>query len=237
MNLAWLKTHKYYVLGGAVGLLVLVYIVKHMQAASSAGTGAGASTDLSSPGSSGVTSYDAAASVQNAQVNGQVEIAQVQAGVASQQVSAQVQINKDTTTAELAASLAKTSSDTAIALGGEQAAVESQRIVTSGQVQQTRIVGNTLDTLGAQHEAVLMAQTDIVGAQVKQIQEHSKHASQDYAAIAPILAIETGQPGAAVGTANANATGKVAAAGTAQTAIKVGSSVLTDLIGGLFGGA
>lgn len=246
MNLAWLKAHKWYVAGGAVGLLILVYIIKNMQS-SSAGTGAGASTDLSG-GSSAVTNYDAAASLSNAQVNGQVEIAQVQAGVASQQVQAQLDATKVTTAAELAASLAKTSSDTAIALGSENAQVtetgivtrgqvESQQIVTSGQVKQAQIIGDTLDTLGAQNTAVKLAQTSVVAQQVQQIQDHSKHASQDYTAIAPILAIETGQPSAVAPTADANARSRVAGSTTAQVAIAGGTSIADSLLKGLFGGA
>jgi hypothetical protein len=228
MNLAWLKAHKYYVLGGLAGVLVLLYLMK--RSANAATTPA----DLSNPGSSGVTSYDAAASLANANVNGQVEIAQVKAGVESQGIAASADVSKFTVASELAATENTNAANVAIALGKSADAVETQRIITSGQVESTAIVGRTIDTLGAQHADVEKQMLATVSAQVKQIQEHSKHASQDYAAIAPILAIESGQPAAAVGTANANAAGKVAAEGTKQAIIGGATSIIGDLTRGLF---
>jgi hypothetical protein len=250
MNLAWLNTHKWYLLGGLAGVVVFYLIYESIS--SGASSSSSGSTDLSTPGSSGVTSYDAAASLSNAQVNGSVEIAQVQAGVQSEGIAAQLQSNEVTTAAELAATEntnstavaeAQISSNTTLGVAGIQGnvtealgkdAVESQQIVTSGQVAQTQIVGDTIDTLGAQHESVQKQQLSIVGSQVQQIQDNSKHASQDYAAIAPILAIETGQQTAAVGTADANSQNKKAAASTTNTAISAGASIFSSLLDGLF---
>lgn len=222
VNFTWVKEHKYTVLGGLAGVLVVLYLLKHSQAAASSGS------DLSG-GAGAVTNYDAAASLQNAQVNGQVEIAQVQAGVQYAGIQAQSDVAKTTVAAELAAAMQKTSADAAVALGGQGAAVEIQRIQSEQQVEQTQIVGATIETLGSQQATVKMQQNQIVAAQVAQIQAHSKHASQDYTAIAPILAIEQGQQGSAAATAAANAADRTAASAVKGTAIQTGGAVISNL--------
>jgi hypothetical protein len=242
-SIVWVKEHKGIVLGGVVGLLVLYFIFKYSAQSQAANT-SGGTTDLSG-GANAVMGLTAAASLQNAQINGAVETAQLQAGVQDNLTAATLQANLAKTAADLAAHESDNNAAMVIATGAQQAGVQQTAINVGGNVQiaqiqadadvnKTAIVGATIDTLGAQHAAVESQMLTMVGKQVTQIQDHSKHASQDYAAIAPIIALETGQGGAAVGTAQANAAKSV---GTTQAVTSTVSTLGTGLLKGLFGAA
>lgn len=223
----WIKSHKGLAIGGLLGLILLYYILKRA-GGSAASSG---SPDLSGGGQQ-VQALTAAASLQNAQVNGQVEIAQLQSAVATNGIAASLQADLAKTAAQLDATNRQTNADVAKTAIEGQTMVELQQIVSNADVKKIQIEGSTYVALGAQHASTenLMIQT--VGAQIKQIQEHSRHASQDYREIAPIIALETGQGYAAGPVANAAATHAV---GQANAEAAAGSSIFSSLMTGLFG--
>lgn len=239
-DLAFVKQHWHWLAAGFVGLLVLFYLSKQSGAASSSGT---SSTDLSS-GSN--PSLDAAQLMAQASLNGQVETTQIQGQVASEQVAAQLDATNKQTAAEAAVALGGQAEDLAKTQVNDQTAIGLQHIVTTGQVQQTQIEGQTLTTLGAtaaqaevaveqSRDQVALSQIQDVNNQITTIQKYSKNAGKDYASIAPVIALETGQGGAATGIANANA--KVAVSnGTPATIAAAGgaASGIGKVLSGLF---
>src|SRR4051812_49455184 len=92
----WIKSHKGLAIGGLLGLILLYYILKRA-GGSAASSG---SPDLSGGGQQ-VQALTAAASLQNAQVNGQVEVAQLQSAVASNGIAASLQADLAKTAAQL----------------------------------------------------------------------------------------------------------------------------------------
>jgi hypothetical protein len=224
---AWLKSHKGIVLGGLLGVVLFYYIFKHAAAAS----GSAAPTDLSGGGQQ-VQALTAAASLQNAQVNGQVEVAQLQSSVASAQVAASLQADLAKTAAELSATNEQTAASVAITSINDSTMVELQRIVSNADVQKVAIEGRTYTALGAQHASTADLMIRTVGAQIKQIQDHSKHASQDYREIAPLIALETGQGFAAGPVADAAAKHAV---GQANAEAGAASSIFSSIMNGFFG--
>lgn len=224
MNTAWLKAHWYYGLAGVIGLLVLYKLLK----AGGASSGAGA-VDNGSAQQQGLV---AAADLQNAQTNAVITSAAYAANVANNQTAAELQLGIVKTAAQLAATQQQTEAARQVDLAGIHAGVEMQSIVTSGQVQETAIIGKTYTDIARINAGVTTTMLNNVAKQVSTIQTYSKHASQDYAAIAPILAIETGQGGAAaaIGTANAQSKASQTASVTGGIAT-LGKTLLTGLFG------
>lgn len=229
LNLQWAKTHWYYIVGGVFGLIVLYELVKSLSGSSSA---ASSSTDLSG-GASQVQDLTAAADLQNALVNGQIEQASIAGNVASDQTAASLQLGEVQTAAQLEATNNQTSAAETVALAQTKAGVQTEQIAANAAVAQTQIEGNTIDTLGAQKEAVAQSQVSAVSSQIMQVLNHSKHASQDLAAIAPVIAEETGQGSSAPGVASANTAKAVGTAavegGVANTALNGIKSIAAGL--------
>lgn len=236
MNTAivWAKGHWYYIVGGIIGIFVLYELVHALSGSSS---GASSSTDVSG-GAGQLEALTASADLTNAQVNGATTVAEYQASTVNNQTAAALQLGEVQTAAELDATNHQTQASVDTARINAQAEVQAVQIATNGQVAETQIEGNTIDTLGAQHTSVEMAQVANINSQIKQIQDNSKHASQDYTAFAPIIAEESGQGSTAGPLAAANASTRVAASQTESTAIQTGgdllksisSSVLTGLL-------
>lgn len=225
--IAYVKAHWYYFAAGLVGLFVLYELVKALNH----GGSASASSDVSG-GAAGIQALTAAADQTNAQVNAVTTQAAYQASTQNNAIAAELQLGALKTAAQLDATNHQTAAAVDVAKINADAGVQTQQIITSGQVQQTQIEGATLDTLGAQKQQVNLHIIDTVAGQIKQIMDHSKHASQDYTAFAPIIALETGQPSGP--TAAANAASRTAASGTATTAVAAGAGVLNTIITGLF---
>jgi hypothetical protein len=221
VNTAWLKAHWYYAVAGIFGIVILYELLKSNGASSTA------SPNLSG-GSGQLAAYSAQADVTNAQYNAQVATSAYAADVANNQTAAALQAAEVKTAAELAATNNQTQASVEINAQNTDAAVQIQNIVTSGQVQQTAIEGQTLTDLATSAASVKLAQIDAVAAQIKQIQTYSKHASTDYGAFVPILAEETGQ-GATVGASKPNTST------TAQNISAVAGGA-TGILSALFGG-
>jgi hypothetical protein len=237
MNLAWLKEHWYYVAAALVGVFVLYELVTSMGGSSSSSA---ASPDVSGTANA-LQTYSAANDLQEAQVNGQVEVASYQADVANNQTAAALQLGEVQTAAELDATNTKTNAgvettrindQTALGVNGQNVsgAEQIQQTVSDAAVAQTQIEGNTIEALGAQKEAVNLAITRNVGQQISNIQEYSKNAGKDYGAIAPVLAEETGQ-GGSVGAAKPVTSNAPSA--TAQ-AVNAGATGISAILAGLF---
>jgi hypothetical protein len=237
-DFGFVKRNWYYFAGGIIGLFVVYELVKSAGASSSS-----ASTDTSGfVGASGgpVNQLQASADIAASGNNAQIQTANFQAQVSDNAIAAELALGQTQSAEHLAESLATTSASRDVALAQTQAdvqktalttqgAVDVQSIITGGQVEQTQIEGQTLVDISGQQTALQSHMIDVVGSQIAQIQAHSKHASQDYTAIAPILAIETGQQGAAAATAQANAESRVAGSGVAATAITSGAGVINQL--------
>lgn len=236
------KKHWQVIAGALVGILVLYYLYKTLSGASTSTPGS--STDISG-GANSVQALSAAADLTNAQTNAGVEVASYSAQVADNQTQAQLQATLAQTAAQLDATNKQTQAAEVVDLGSQSTAVSLQSIQSGAQVEQTQIEGATLDTLARTagqtavqvqqaKNQVALAQLSDVASQVTQIQDNSKHASQDYAAFAPILALETGQGTAAAGIAAANSKTAVASSqATASVASSV-SSGIGSLLSGLF---
>lgn len=225
MNTAWLKAHWVYVAGGVIGVLVLYEIVKH------AGGGSSGAVDVSGGGAQ-QQNLVAAADLQNAQTNAVITQAAYAASVADNQTTAQLEAVKVQTAAQLAATLAETEAAKEVKIYGIHSGVEMQSIVSSEKLAETQIASATVEQLAKTSASVQLAQVQTVGKQVDNIMTYSKHASQDYASFAPILALETGQGGAAAAIGTANAQSKAS-----QTASTWGgiASLGNTFLKGLFG--
>lgn len=235
MDTAWLKDHWYYVVGGLLGLFIVYELVHSISGAS--GSTSSTATDISG-GANQLQSLQAAADLTDAQTNAQITTASYAADVANNQTAAALQLGEVTTAAELDASNHSTQASVDIAginEGGQVQiataqgadAVAAQQIVTNGQIQQTAIEGATIDTLGAQKATVALQSISDVNSQIQNIQTYSKNASKDYAAIAPVLAEETGQ-GTTVGAAK-----PTPGSTTAQNVSAVAGGI-SSILGGLF---
>jgi hypothetical protein len=228
LDTQWLKSHWYYIAAGVVGFFVLYEIISRL------GGSSGASSSDLGGGAAQVNQLQAGVDVANADSNAKIAVAQIAGQVASNQALEQLQATEATVAGEVAVGLAQTQAARDVAITQSNNLVRTQQIVTTGQVQETGIVGRTLVLLGAQKVSVATHITDTVAAQITQIQGHSKHASQDYAAIAPLIALETYQGGAGVGIAQANtakATGVAAVEGGVASTVVGG---LTKILTGLF---
>lgn len=226
-SFTYVRAHWYYFAGGLIGLFVLYELVKALNS----GGSASASPDVSG-GAAGIQALTAAADQTNATVNAATTVASIQGSTANDQIAASLQLGELQTAAQLDATNHQTQATVDIAKVNADAGVQTASIVTAGQVQQTQIEGATLDTLGAQKEAVNNHIIDTVASQIKQIQDSSKHASQDYTAIAPVIALETGQNSAP--TAAANAASRTAASTTATAVVATGGGIVSSFLSGLF---
>jgi hypothetical protein len=206
VNVEVVKKHWKPITAGVLGFLLLLWLLKRAAGGSAASS---APADLSG-GASQVQAYSAAASLQNAQINGQVETAQLQAGVATNAIAAQLQGDLAKTAAELDATNHQTNAAIAIATVAAGRDVSIQQIQSTAAVQQTAIEGNTLNDLGALAAKVQMQRNTIVAGQINQIMAHSKHFQADIGAFAPVAAVESGAPQAAPALAGANAQVKIA---------------------------
>ncbi len=248
LSIQFAKQHWRAIGGSIVGLLVLYFLYEELSRQSApAGTTA---TDLSGTANA-VQSLSAAASLQNAQLNAQVETASYSANVANNQTAAQLQASLADTAAKLAATQQSTSAGLAVSLDQDATALSIQKVISDQAVSQTAIQGQTLVDLGqtagqtqvqlAQVQAqVEQAQLSTVAKQIKNVQDYSKHAASDYSALAPVIAIETGQGYAAGQLASANTAQKIAnspGATVAGVGAGVGSAAkgIGSLLTGLFG--
>lgn len=246
LDTAWLKAHWYYVAASVLGVIVLYELLHNMGAAP---TSSGAAPVDLSGGASQLAGLSAQADLVSAQYNAQVSTAQIQGNVADMQAATALQLGLADTAAKLDAQNRVTDASVAIATLNTEAGVtingqnvtgateinkqnvagaeQIQSTVTAGQVKQTQIEGDTLQGLAKTAVSVPLAQIAAVNSQIQNIQTYSKHASQDYGAIAPVLAEETGQ-GATVGAA------KPTKSTTAQNISAVSGGIST-VLSGLFG--
>jgi hypothetical protein len=237
INTEWLKKHWYYLAGGLLGLIVLIDLLS-----SSSGSASSSGADVSG-GAGQLAATDAAANLEDAQVNGQVEAASYQANVANNQTAAALQLGEVQTAAELDATNQQTTSTQAVDIALGTDSVEANAAVVNGQVAENNTDASALEKLAVTATVVPLAQLAAVAKQVNVIQTSSKDAGKDYAAFAPIIAEETGQGGSATGLAQANtADTAVGPAETAAIAGTVGNTINTtsgqaaNLFGKIFGG-
>lgn len=240
LNLEFAKKHWHLLAGGLVAVLVLYYILKRGAAAASGGTG---STSLSTGGGGQVQALSAAASLQNAQVNAQVEMEAYAAGVQNNQIEAALAASLAQTKAQLEATNRQTDASVAIAQISGNTAVSTQQILSTADVAKTQIEGSTIvdvaHTNAAAAVAVNQAKANVelaqivdVNSQIGSLMRYSKHFSQDIKAIAPVLAIETGQGTAGAQIAGSNAQENIAK--SPANTIAAASSGIGTLLTGLF---
>lgn len=227
LNAAWIKAHWHYVVAGLFGVFVLYELSKSLGASRSPAGG----PDVSG-GADQLQSLSAAADLQNAQVNGQVQQSAYAATVADNQIAASLELGKTQTAAQLEATNLQTEATREVNLAAIQGAVDTQAIQASAAITEAKIQSSTVEQLAATAIKVPLAQIAVVGKQVDNIMTYSKHAGSDYQAFAPILALETGQGYAAPGIE-----ASVAAAGASKTQSIVGgiTGVFSSLMKGLFG--
>lgn len=239
LNLEFAKKHWHLLAGGLVAVLVLYYVLKRGAAAASGGSSAA----LPSGGADQVQALSAAASLQNAQVNGQVAVAAYQAGVQNNQIEAALQANLADTAAKLEATNRQTDASVAIAQIQSNTAVSTQQILSTADVAKTQIEGSTITDVNAVNAAaavdiahtkasIELAQVQNVNSQIGSLMRYSKHFSQDIKAIAPVLAIETGQGGAGAQIAASNTQENIAK--SPASTITAVSSGIGSLLKGLF---
>jgi hypothetical protein len=237
-DFGFVKRNWYYFVGGFVGLFVVYELIK--AAGSSSGSDNTDTSGFVNASGGPVNQLQASADIAASGNNAAIQTANYHAQVSDNAIAAELALGQTQAATQLAESLATTSATRDVALAQTtadvqktalvtQGAVDIQSIITGGEVKQTQIEGKTLTDISAQHIALQTHMLDIVGSQIAQIQAHSKHASQDYTAIAPILAIETGQQSAAAATAAANAADRTAASAVKGTAIVAGASVINQL--------
>lgn len=242
----FLKRNWYYFAAAIVGVIVIYELAKAAGGSASSSAAGSDTTGFVNASGGPVSQLQAGADIAASNNNAQIQTANFGAQVADNQIAAQLTLGQTQTAAQLAESLATTaaSRDVAIHLSNNdvqktalqvQGAVDVQSIVTGGQVQQTAIVGRTLDTLAATQADVQKTMIATVGSQITQIQDHSKHASQDYTAFAPIAAIELGEQGAASSTAAANSKSRTAGSAVESTAITTGGGIINSFVKGLLG--
>lgn len=228
MNEAWLKSHWYYVAGALIGLFVVYEILKSAGASASGTT---AATDLSGGGQQ-IQALTSAAAIQDAQTNAQTTVAAYAASVQSNQIAATLQLGEVQTAAELAATQQKTQAAEDVSIHTSDNQVATQAIITQGQVLQTQIEGQTIDTLGAQSTSVKLAQVAAVKEQVDNLARYSKHFGTDIGKLTPALLAETGQGSSAPGV-QAAVSGQAIAVGT-PAVISASTSLGSKILQGLF---
>lgn len=152
INSEFAKKHWQAVTASLVGLIVLYYVY-HTFSKGSAAPASSSTTDLSG-GAPQVTALASAASLQNAQLNSQVEIASYSAQTVNNKTQAALDASLADTAAKLAAAQAATAAGVTVALGSQATAVDLQKIVSSEHVttqslqseqaiQTTKIQGDT----------------------------------------------------------------------------------------------
>lgn len=235
INIHAVKRHWPLIAGSLAGLFILYLLLKHRGSA-------GSSAAVSSSPNAGL---QASADLANAQVNGQVAIAGYQASAQETAVAASLQASLAKTAAELSATNTRTAADVSIAANTNAtqlaevqntnaAGVSTEQIRANAAVQQTAIQGATLSNLATTAASVKLAQTAAVDRQIGTLLRYSKHFSQDIKAIAPTIALETGQGGAAPGIAGANAAENIAKS-PASTISAIGGAA-GSILQGLFAG-
>jgi hypothetical protein len=239
LNTEWLKAHWYYIAGGLIGLFVVYEIIQGLSASGS-GTSA-TSTDVSG-GANQLQALQASADLTDAQVNGQVTTASYAANVADNQTAAALQLGEVQTAAEEDVTNQQTSAAERVALGTAADAVQAQDLVTQGQVQETEIEGNTLDTLASTagetetniakiQASVPLAEIAETSSQVSNLMQYSKNFGSDIQKIAPVIAEETGQ-GSSAGSVKPSASTTQNPVTTAA-ASGIGSGI-SSILSGLF---
>jgi hypothetical protein len=239
LNSAYLKSHWYYVAGALFGVFVLYELVKNLSGGSAGGT----SPNISG-GDKQLAALQAGADLTNAQTNAQITTASIAGSVATNQALFALKATELTTAAQLDATNHQTEAARQVGLAHEQGAVSIQSIITSGHLAETQaeIAGleNIAVTSGNTQKAIAetmikpqLAMVENINAQVGTIQKYSKHASQDYKAITPVILAETGQGGAAVGVAQANT--QEAVAKSPGAVISAASKGIGTILSGLFG--
>lgn len=227
-NFQFVKEHWKLTAGALLGVFVLYFLLKR---ASTGATASSNATDLSG-GASQVQALSAAASLQNATTNGQIAVAQLNSSVAAIQVKAQLQSDLAKTSAERDVALASIGGDIAKTQITTQGGVDIAQISADAGVHTAQIESATLEDLAHTAASVKIQQNKIVQDQIQQIFQHSKHASQDYTAFAPVIALELGYPQAVPSTAAANAASRTSSS-TANT-IAAASSGVSTIFKGLF---
>lgn len=239
VNSEFVKKHWAVITGGIVGLFVLYYIIKHASTPADA-----TSTDISGGGQQ-VQALSAAASLQNAQTNAQVETSQLSSMVAAHQIDAQLQATALTTAAQLAATQQKISADRDVSLADAAATVQVQKLISDQAVAQTQIQGTVLQNLAVtagKNKVALQAEQNKVALQMIQnsnaqvmygVTHDTGHLKSYLEALAPVIAAETGQGGAAVGLANANTAKDIGTSVGTQVSQVAGG--IDSVLSGLFG--
>src|SRR5258708_2753916 len=207
-NIQYVKAHWYYFVPAFFGVFVVYELLKKMQA------GSASPTDVSGGGHQ-LAALQASADLQNAQLFASTTHDEYAASVANTQTAAALKATEVTTAAQLDATLHQTEAAREIGLAQVSGVVEAQRIITGGQVAEVNSQVAGAVRISQDANALKLSQSKLVADQITQIQQHSKHASQDYTAFAPIVALETGQGGAAPSLGASNASTRIGGSGIA----------------------
>lgn len=195
------------------------------------GSTAGSGMDLSS--SNTLQALNAQQQLENAQYNAQVETTQLQAQVATTQVNDALAATNTTVAAQQQVSDAQIAAELQATTGAQSTALAIQKLQSDQAVAQTAIEGEVIDNIAKIKGDILLAQVKNVNSQIQTLMKYSKHFGTDVQKIAPVIALETGQGGAAPGLASANAS--QAAATSPAAIVTAASGPLSALLTGLFG--
>lgn len=239
MDFAIVKKHPYAIGGTIVGLIILWLLLRN-----SSGGGSASSSSGPSPADLQLASINAGVGIQQAQIQAQTQVAQTTADVTNNQTQAALTASELTTAAQLQLGLHQQNTDVVMAVTGDQTSVDLANIAANADVTKTQIEGDTLTNIagiqGQTQVSIAQAQTAVesqsltqVNSQIGSLLKSSKHFNQDIAAIAPVIAEETGQGSSAVGIANANAQAKIGTS-TAAT-IGAASKGVAGIAAALFG--
>lgn len=141
MNFDLFKKHPYATAGAAVVLFVVLYLMLSSSSSSSNGTTASTLSTGSDYSAADIqmAQIQAGAQAQVDQIQGQVNIAQIQAGVANTAVAAQTQQNSDNLAAQLAAIQAQTQATIETTANTNATQLGLAQIQTSAQTSQVQM--------------------------------------------------------------------------------------------------
>lgn len=260
--LAWAKQHWGLLLGGFVGLIILYYLYEELASASASSSSS--STDLSG-GANQLQALSTAADLTNAQVNASVESSELGAEVSNNQTAAALQASLANTAATTAVQQQTVSAEEAVALGAQQAGVQTTQIQTEGQVQQTAIqtkgavevqqlqsnqavqqtaiegstIENVATTEGATQVAVAKTQASVALAQISdvnsQVQNIMTYSKHASQDLTAIAPIIAEETGQGSSAPGIATANANKAVGTAQATSSTVTKGISSIFSGLFG--
>jgi hypothetical protein len=139
MNFALFKEHPYATAGGAVVLFVILYLAMNSSSSAASSPSSLSTGSDYSAADLQMAQIQAGAQAQANQIQGAMNIAQIQANVANGQTAAQVQENSDSLAASLAAIQAQTQAAIETTANNNATQVSLANITTSAATTQTQI--------------------------------------------------------------------------------------------------